>query len=169
MRAGSTNGHYGTGANTIEFRCGNTLTIEQGAKVLSNGAAGNAEAINPHRHRQPIVNHGEIRSQAGGAAFWFESSRGSNTIVNGATGIIEYKGGAGNIMGVSGTMAIDFTNKGQLLGSLNFANGDDTLSDLHRLVDHRRDRRRRRQQPADAERHRHRHLHPDHHRTSRRW
>jgi outer membrane autotransporter protein len=124
---GNTNGFYGTGANTIEFRDRNTLTIEQGAKVLSNGVAGNAEAINPIGTGNLIVNNGEIRSQAGGAAFWFESSAGSNAIVNGATGIIEYKGGAGNIMGVSGTMAIDFTNKGQLIGSLNFANGDDAL------------------------------------------
>lgn len=123
----NTNGYYGTGTNTIEFRNGNMLTIEQGAKVLSNGVAYDAEAINPIGSGNRIVNNGEIRSQAGGAAIWFESTTGSNTIVNGATGIIEYKGGAGNIMGVSGTMALDFTNKGQLLGSLNFADADDVL------------------------------------------
>ncbi|MDM0074340.1 autotransporter outer membrane beta-barrel domain-containing protein [Variovorax sp. J2P1-59] len=124
---GSTNGYFGTGANTIEFRSGSTLTIEKDAKVLSTGSASNAEAINPIGTGNRIVNNGEIRSQAGGAAIWFESSSGSNTIENGATGIIEYKNGAGNIMGVSGTMALDFTNKGQLIGSLNFANGDDAL------------------------------------------
>ncbi|MDM0053882.1 autotransporter-associated beta strand repeat-containing protein, partial [Variovorax sp. J22R115] len=124
---GTTNGNFGAGANTIEFRSGNTLTIEKGAKVLSTGVAGNAEAINPIGTGNRIVNNGEIRSQAGGAAIWFESSTGSNTIENGATGIIEYKNGTGPIMGVSGTMALDFTNKGQLIGSLNFANGDDTL------------------------------------------
>jgi outer membrane autotransporter protein len=122
------NSYYGTGANTIEFRSGNTLTIEQGAKVLSTGSAGTAEAINPIGSGNLIVNNGEVRSQAGGAAIWFESSSGSNTVVNGATGIIEYKGGAGNIMGVSGTMAIDFTNKGQLIGAMNFADGADTLN-----------------------------------------
>ncbi len=74
-----------------------------------------------------IVNHGEVRSQAGGAAIWLEASSGSNTVVNGATGVIEYKGGAGNILGVSGTMAVDFTNQGSLIGVLNFANGDDAL------------------------------------------
>jgi outer membrane autotransporter protein len=126
--AGSANGHYGTGANTIEFRSSTTLTIEGGAKVLSNGTAHNAEAVNAHGSANLIVNHGEIRSQAGGAAIWFESSSGSNTVINGATGVIEYKGGAGNIMGVAGTMAIAFTNQGQLIGSLNFANGDDTLN-----------------------------------------
>lgn len=125
--SGTANGNYGTGANTIEFRSGNTLTIEQGAKVLSTGSAGNAEAINPIGTGNRIVNNGEIRSQAGGAAIWFESATGSNIIENGATGIIEYKNGAGPIMGVSGTMALDFTNKGKLIGSLNFADGADTL------------------------------------------
>jgi outer membrane autotransporter protein len=125
--AGSANGHYGTGANTIEFRSNTTLTIEEGAKVLSNGTAHNAEAINPHGTGNLIVNHGEVRSQAGGAAIWLEASSGSNTVVNGATGVIEYKAGAGNILGVSGTMAVDFTNQGRLIGVLNFANGDDAL------------------------------------------
>ncbi|RST55062.1 autotransporter outer membrane beta-barrel domain-containing protein [Variovorax sp. MHTC-1] len=126
--AGSANGHYGTGANTIEFRSGTTLTVEEGAKVLSNGTAHNAEAVNAHGSANLIVNHGEIRSQAGGAAIWFESSDGANTVVNGASGVIEYKGGAGNIMGVAGTMAIAFTNQGQLIGSLNFANANDTFN-----------------------------------------
>jgi outer membrane autotransporter protein len=125
--AGNANGHYGTGANTIEFRSNTTLTIEEGAKVLSNGTAHNAEAINPHGTGNLIVNHGELRSQAGGAAIWLEASSGSNTVVNGPTGVIEYKGGAGNILGVTGTMAVDFTNQGSLIGVLNFANGNDAL------------------------------------------
>ncbi|VTU25078.1 Outer membrane protein IcsA autotransporter precursor [Variovorax sp. PBL-H6] len=121
-------GHYGTGANTIEFRAGTTLTIEEGARVLSNGTAHDAEAINAHGSGNLIVNHGEVRSQAGGAAIWLEPSGGSNTVVNGATGVIEYKGAAGdNILGVSGSMAVDFTNQGRLIGSLNFAGGDDAL------------------------------------------
>lgn len=123
-----TNGYYGTGTNTIEFHSGNTLTIEQGAKVLSNGTAFDAEAINPIGTGNTIINNGEIRSQAGGSAIWFEPSSGANTVVNGATGIIEYKGGAGNVIGVHGTMAIDFTNQGQVIGDLVFANGDDKLS-----------------------------------------
>ncbi|MDR6537243.1 autotransporter outer membrane beta-barrel domain-containing protein [Variovorax soli] len=124
--AGAT-GHYGTGANTIEFRSNTTLTIDQGARVLSNGTAYDAEAINAHGSGNLIVNNGEVRSQAGGAAIWLEPSTGSNTIVNGATGVIEYKGGAGNILGVLGTMAVDFTNQGSLIGALNFASGDDAL------------------------------------------
>lgn len=121
-------GHYGTGANTIEFRAGTTLTIEEGARVLSNGTAYDAEAINAHGSGNLIVNHGEVRSQAGGAAIWLEPSSGSNTVVNGATGVIEYRGAAGdNILAASGTMAVDFTNQGRLIGSLNFAGGDDAL------------------------------------------
>lgn len=115
--AGSANGHYGTGANSIEFRSNTTLTIEEGAKVLSNGTAHNAEAINPHGGGNLIVNHGEVRSQAGGAAIWLEASSGTNTVINGATGVIEYKGGAGNILGVSGTMAVDFLSTGGCIPS----------------------------------------------------
>ena len=125
---GGTNGNYGTGANTIEMNSNNTLTIEQGASVRSKGSAGDAEAINPIGTGNLIINNGLIDSQAGGAAFWFESGSGSNTIVNGATGTINYQSGNGNIIGVSGTMAISFTNLGQVLGSLNFAGGDDTLA-----------------------------------------
>ncbi|KWT72471.1 MULTISPECIES: autotransporter outer membrane beta-barrel domain-containing protein [unclassified Variovorax] len=121
-------GHYGTGANTIEFRAGTTLTIEEGARVLSNGTAYDAEAINAHGSGNLIVNHGEVRSQAGGAAIWLEPSSGSNTVVNGATGVIAYTGAAGdNILAASGTMAVDFTNQGRLIGALNFADGDDAL------------------------------------------
>ncbi|MBB3175701.1 autotransporter outer membrane beta-barrel domain-containing protein [Variovorax sp. Sphag1AA] len=126
---GLTDGLYTTGANTVEFLHNNTLTIEQGAQVLSKGTAGNAEAINPIGTGNTIINNGTIDSQAGGAAIWFESTFGSNTVVNGETGVIRYKDGTnGNIIGVNGTMAINFTNKGQILGSLNFADGDDTLN-----------------------------------------
>ncbi|MDM0030792.1 autotransporter outer membrane beta-barrel domain-containing protein [Variovorax sp. J22P271] len=122
------NGFYGTGANTIEMGSNNTLTIAQGAKVLSSGSSGTAEAINPVGSDNLIINNGEIRSSAGGGAFWFEATTGRNTIVNGATGIIAFTGGSDNILGASGTMALDFTNKGQVLGSLTFADGDDRLT-----------------------------------------
>ena len=121
-------GFYGTGANTVEMGSKNTLTIAQGARVLSSGSSGTAEAINPIGTDNVITNDGEIRSSAGGGAFWFEATEGRNTIVNGATGVIAFTGGSDNIMGVSGTMALDFTNKGQVLGSLSFAGGDDRLT-----------------------------------------
>ncbi|MDM0059281.1 autotransporter outer membrane beta-barrel domain-containing protein [Variovorax fucosicus] len=120
-------GIYGTGGNTIEFRSGNQLTILQGATVVGNGTASTAEAVNAMGSNNVIVNHGALRSQGGGAAIWFETSSGFNTVVNGATGVIDYKGGAGSIFGAAGTMAVDFTNQGALLGNLAFANGDDTL------------------------------------------
>ncbi|MEJ8810189.1 autotransporter outer membrane beta-barrel domain-containing protein [Variovorax ureilyticus] len=126
---GLTNGLYGTGANTVEFLHNNTLTIEQGAQVLSRGTAGDAEAVNPIGAGNTIINNGTIDSQAGGGAIWFQSTSGGNTVVNGDTGVIRYKDGTnGNIIGVAGTMALNFTNKGQILGSLNFADGDDTLN-----------------------------------------
>lgn len=125
---GLTNGLFGTGANTVEFLHNNTMTIAQGAQVLSKGIAGDAEAINPIGTGNTIINNGTIDSQAGGAAIWFESTSGSNTVVNGETGVIRYKDGTASVIAVAGTMAISFTNKGQVLGSLIFANGDDTLN-----------------------------------------
>lgn len=120
-------GNYGTGMNTIEFMSGNTLVIEQGASVLSTGHSGTGEAINPHGSGNLIVNHGTVDSQAGGSAIWLESGSGSNTIINGATGVISYKDGTGSVVKVNGTMAVDFTNQGRVLGSLHFADGDDAL------------------------------------------
>jgi outer membrane autotransporter protein len=125
---GLTQGLFGTGANTVEFLSNNTMTIAQGAQVLSKGIAGDAEAINPIGTGNTIINNGTIDSQAGGAAIWFEAKSGSNTVVNGETGVIRYRDGTASIIAVAGTMAINFTNKGQVLGSLIFADGDDTLN-----------------------------------------
>jgi len=127
--SGGNNGWFGTGANTVEFMSNNTMTIAQGARVLSRGTAYDAEAINPHGSGNIIINNGTIDSQAGGSAIWFEPWSGSNTVVNGETGVIRYMNGTtGDVIHVNGTMAINFTNKGQILGSLNFADGDDTLN-----------------------------------------
>ncbi|RZL85682.1 MAG: autotransporter outer membrane beta-barrel domain-containing protein, partial [Variovorax sp.] len=124
-------GLWNSGANTIEFQSGTHLTIAQGGSVIAHGSEGTAEAINAMGTDNVIVNHGLIRSQGGGAAIWFQPSSGSNTVFNGPTGTIEHQGGAGNIIGMAaGTMAITFTNQGQLIGSLNFTGGDDTLN-LH--------------------------------------
>jgi len=122
------NGYYGTGANTIEFMSGNRLTIEQGARLLSNGTAFDAEAINPIGTGNVIVNNGEVRSQAGGSAIWLETYSGPNTVINGPTGIIEYQAGTGSIIHMWGTASLNFTNQGQVIGSMVFADGDDTLN-----------------------------------------
>lgn len=118
------------GANTIEFNNNSTLLIEQGANVFADGTAGNSEAINPLGSGNTIINHGTVRSTH--AAIWFQANSGNNTILN--TGKMEagYEDGKSNpgistVFGANGTSAVDFTNKGSVIGSLNFANGNDAL------------------------------------------
>ncbi len=126
--AATTNfGNYATGANTIEFNSGNTLIIEAGAQVLSTGSQWESEALNPIGTGNRIVNGGTISAENAGAAVWLESTSGTNTIVNSATGTISAANGAASIVGVSGTMAVDFTNQGSLVGTLTFADGNDIL------------------------------------------
>jgi outer membrane autotransporter protein len=122
--AATTNGTYGTGGNTIDFRNNSTLTIEQGATVLSSGTQGQAEAVNPEGTGNTIVNNGTIRG-VNSAAIWFQNTSGSNTVINNATGIIQ---APGNVMGASGNGAVVFTNFGQVIGNLVFAGGNDTLN-----------------------------------------
>ncbi|MDP9964617.1 outer membrane autotransporter protein [Variovorax paradoxus] len=130
----STNGNSqypgGIGANTIEFNSNSTLVIEQGANVFADGTAGNSEAVNPVGSGNTIINHGTVRSTH--AAIWFQANSGNNTIVN--TGRMEAGYVAGNtnpgtstVFGANGTSAVDFTNKGSVIGSLSFASGNDAL------------------------------------------
>ncbi|UVH58379.1 autotransporter outer membrane beta-barrel domain-containing protein [Variovorax paradoxus] len=130
----STNGNSpypgGIGANTIEFNSNSTITIEQGANVFANGSATNSEAINPVGSGNTIINHGTVRSTH--AAIWFQASSGNNTILNTGTMEAGYVSGSTNpgtatVFGANGTSAVDFTNKGSVIGSLNFANGNDAL------------------------------------------
>ena len=116
-------GLYNIGPNTIEFRDNNTLTIEQGGQVLATGTQYRGEAINPLGTGNRIINSGTIKADHA-AAIWFQNTSGLNTVVNNATGIIQ---APGNVMGASGNGAVDFTNKGQVIGDLVFAGGDDTL------------------------------------------
>jgi len=129
VRNAATNspGNYATGGNTIEFHSGTTLNIRAGAQVLSTGTQNQGEAINPTGTDNQVFNDGTIATTHAGAAIWLEPSAGKFSIVNGATGIISAAGGSGAILGVSGTMTVDFTNRGALLGSLTFADGNDTL------------------------------------------
>ena len=120
----STNGTYGTGGNTIDFRNNSTLTVEQGAAVLSSGTQGQAEAVNPEGTGNTIVNNGTIRG-VNSAAIWFQNVSGSNTVINNATGVIQ---APGNVMGASGNGAVVFTNRGAVIGNLVFAGGNDTLN-----------------------------------------
>ncbi|QNK67228.1 autotransporter outer membrane beta-barrel domain-containing protein [Variovorax sp. PAMC26660] len=120
----------GIGANTIEFNSNSILTIEQNANVFADGTAGNSEAVNPVGSGNTIINHGTVRSTH--AAIWFQANSGNNTILNTGTMEAGYVAGSSNpgtatVFGANGTSAVDFTNKGSVIGSLNFANGNDSL------------------------------------------
>ena len=116
-------GLYKSGANTIEFRNSSTLTVAQGGQVLASGTQITAEAVNPQGSGNLIINNGTIKADHA-AAIWFQNASGLNTIVNNATGVIQ---APGNVIGASGNGALDFTNKGQVIGNLVFSGGDDTL------------------------------------------
>lgn len=120
----NTTGTYGTGGNTIDFGNNNTLTVEQGATVLSSGTQSTAEAVNPEGTGNTIVNNGTIRG-INSAAIWFQNTSGTNTVINNATGIIQ---APNNVMGASGNGAVVFSNRGQVIGNLVFADGNDTLN-----------------------------------------
>lgn len=120
----SNGGGYNTGFNTIEFRNDGFLTIEATGIVSATGTAGNAEAVNLQGTGNLITNRGKI-SATNAAAIWFQNTSGLNTVVNEASGVIQRTGG--NVIGGSGNGAVDFTNKGQVIGNLVFAGGNDTL------------------------------------------
>ncbi|WP_256701353.1 autotransporter outer membrane beta-barrel domain-containing protein [Caballeronia sordidicola] len=121
--ARTSGGTYGTGGNTIDFRNNGTLTVQQGGSVISAGTQGSAEAANPEGAGNTIVNNGTIRG-INSAAIWFQNTSGLNTVINNATGVIQ---APSNVIGSSGNGAVDFTNRGQVIGNLIFAGGNDTL------------------------------------------
>jgi outer membrane autotransporter protein len=115
------------GANTIEVNNNSTITVEAGATVAATGTATNSEAMNPMGTGNTIINNGTVRSAH--ASIWFQANSGANTVVNNGT-IIAGDGTNSTVetvIGASGTMAIDFTNRGSLTGSLAFAAGSDAL------------------------------------------
>lgn len=116
-------GLYSTGANTIEFRNNGQLTVQQGGQVLSNGTQGQAEAVNLQGSGNVITNSGLIYGK-NAAAIWFQNTSGLNTVVNTETGVIQ---APNNVIGASGNGAVDFTNRGKVIGNLFFAGGNDTL------------------------------------------
>ncbi|MES2710733.1 MAG: autotransporter outer membrane beta-barrel domain-containing protein [Pseudomonadota bacterium] len=123
-------GPYLANSNTIEFRNGTTVTIEQGAQVLATGTDFEAEAINPQGTGNIIINNGLI-SSANSHALWFEALSGSNTVINNATGVITALStpsilGSGDGFTI-GTGSLDFTNRGAINGNLIFGTGDDIL------------------------------------------
>jgi len=121
--ASSGAGNYGAGRNTIEFRNGGMLIVEQGGQVLSQGTQGSAEAVNLMGTGNTIINSGTIAA-TNAAAIWFESGTATNTIINNQTGIIR---APGNVIGSSGNASVNFSNRGRVEGNLVFAGGNDTL------------------------------------------
>ncbi|MFC5475278.1 autotransporter outer membrane beta-barrel domain-containing protein [Paraherbaspirillum soli] len=119
----SANGLYATGGNTVEFGNNSTLQINAGAQILANGTQGSAEAINVEGTGNTITNDGTIKAQHA-TAIWFQNVSGRNAIINNATGVIQ---APGNVIGGSGNGAVDFTNRGTVIGDLVFAGGDDAL------------------------------------------
>ncbi|WP_211467027.1 autotransporter family protein [Collimonas silvisoli] len=116
-------GLYKSGANTIEFRNNGTLTVAQGGQVLATGTEVSAEAVNPQGSGNLIINNGTIKADHA-VAIWFQNASGLNTIVNNETGIIQ---APGNVIGASGNGAVDFTNRGRIVGNLVFSGGNDIL------------------------------------------
>ncbi|MGJ7505336.1 MULTISPECIES: autotransporter outer membrane beta-barrel domain-containing protein [unclassified Variovorax] len=125
--SGGASPYAGIGANTIEVNSNSTITIEAGGTVSASGAGTNSEAINPVGSGNTITNNGTISSAH--TAIWFQANSGANTVLN--TGAIIAGAGTSSttttVIGASGTMAVDFTNKGSLTGSLAFAGGGDAL------------------------------------------
>ncbi|RST51861.1 autotransporter outer membrane beta-barrel domain-containing protein [Variovorax sp. MHTC-1] len=124
---GGASPYAGIGANTIEVNNNSTIAIEAGGAVIASGVGTTSEAINPVGSGNTITNNGTISSAH--TAIWFQAGSGANTVVN--TGSIVAGAGTNlttvTVIGASGTMAVDFTNKGSLTGSLAFAGGSDAL------------------------------------------
>ena len=121
-------GGYNTGANTIEFRNGGTLTIGVDGKVLSNGTQRIAEAINVQGANNTIINMGRINAVSG-AAIWSQNS-GLLKIVNDgviSTGSLANPNRTAAVIGGNINAGIDFTNRGTVYGSLDLGTGSDTL------------------------------------------
>ncbi|MFM0597857.1 autotransporter outer membrane beta-barrel domain-containing protein [Paraburkholderia dilworthii] len=116
-------GLYDTGSNTIEFNNNGMLLVQGGATVISTGKETDAEAVNPQGTGNTIINNGTIQG-TNSAAIYFQNLTGLNTVINNATGVIE---APANVIGAYGNGAVDFTNRGLVIGNLVFAGGDDTL------------------------------------------
>lgn len=116
-------GLFGTGNNTIEIRNNGTLTVDAGGQVLALGTQSNAEAINFQGPGNVVNNSGTIRA-TNSVAIWSQNTTGLNTVINTETGVIQ---ATGTVIGGSGNGALDFTNRGMVIGNLTLAGGNDIL------------------------------------------
>ncbi|MGC1330633.1 autotransporter domain-containing protein [Pseudomonas sp.] len=116
-------GAFTTGGDTIDTRNNGTITVAAGAQILALGTQGSAEAINFQGPGNTLINNGTVRA-LNAVAIWSQNTSGLNTIVNNVTGVIQ---APGTVIGGSGNGALDFTNKGMVIGNLLLAGGNDTL------------------------------------------
>jgi fibronectin-binding autotransporter adhesin len=118
-------GLYGNGPNTIEFNSNSTLTVLAGGTVYASGSAPRTEAVNPVGTGSVIDNFGTIRDDSRGPIF-FQATSGRNTVINEAGGVILETNPAFSVIGTSGS-AIDFFNRGTVIGSLILSAGSDNI------------------------------------------
>lgn len=130
----TSNGNFGTGANTIEFEGNGTLYVGEGAQVISEGPKSNVEAVNVHGFGNKIENHGTIHAE-NNAAIWFENwpgagGTGKNEVDNFGVISTAKNGGDANVFGAQdNSTGIVFKNRtgAEVHGHLHFADGDDEL------------------------------------------
>jgi len=132
--SGGSNGLWGAGKNTIEFRSHGTLTVGEGAAIRAIGTSTNAEAVNLIGEGNTVINHGTI-SAINTAAIWFEDQviGDPNTIDN--YGIVQRGNGSeqsvtANSIGSQRNADVHFINRtGAIVyGGLSFAGGNDVLT-----------------------------------------
>lgn len=123
QNVGTCCGLYGTGTNTVEFNNNSTLTIAAGGKVYSAGNSMFAEAVNPQGNGNVIDNFGTIQADRAFAIYF--NGFGTNTLINEAGGVIQGPSTTAGVIGANG--ALNFTNKGQVIGSLTLTGRSDQL------------------------------------------
>ncbi len=121
--ATSVAGLFNTGGNTVEVRSNGIINVAAGGQILAQGTQGSAEAINFQGAGNVVTNSGTIRA-SNSVAIWSQNTSGLNTVINTETGIIQ---APGTVIGGSGNGALDFTNRGQVIGNVSLAGGDDIL------------------------------------------
>jgi autotransporter-associated beta strand protein len=117
-------GLSGVGNNTVEFSSNSTVTIAPGGKVYSVGPSSTNEAFDVLGSGNIIDNSGTIQADRA-LPFFFERG-GTNTIINETGGVIQGASTTTSVIGGGGP--VNFTNKGQVIGSLNFSGGNDRLT-----------------------------------------
>ena len=120
-------GLYGDGANTVDIYNDSTVTVQQGGEILATGIQQEAEPINPEGAGNLIVNYGTIQADYA-ADIWFQNSTGTNTVINEAGALMEGPSTTYSVIGATADGNVNFTNKGAIIGSLDFGNGNNVLN-----------------------------------------